>query len=453
MTSRRIKVLAPLLAFSVVAAACGGDDDDATPAADEPAEAPADEPAEPADEPAGDLPFAGEQVTILGPERGVEAEGFVSAFAPLEERTGIEIVYTGTADATTELNLAIEAGSPPDITMIPQPGRILAFAAEGEISPLSDEAVANLAAEFDPIWGDLVTLDGSIYAVPNKADAKSLVYYRPSFFEANGYEIPTTWDELEALTEAMKAAGTPPWCVGIGSGDATGWPLTDWMEDIMLRLHGPDVYDQWVNHEIPFNDPKVAEVAQFVGDMFFEEGNVLGGRDVIASTDFKEAGLPLADDACGLLKQANFFASNYVELGLTVGPGGDVDVFYLPTISDEFGDVFLSAGNYAVAFGEGEAVDAVMAYMASAEYADTRIMADVGGYLSPNKTHDTSLYSSDLDRSLAEILTTADPVRFDASDLMPGEVGSGEFWRSGTDWISGAITLEEFLDNTETAWP
>ena len=282
---------------------------------------------------------------------------------------------------------------------------------------------------------------------------KSLVWYQPSLFAANGYEIPETWADLEALSEQMKADGIVPWCVGIESGDATGWAFTDWMEDFMLRLHGPDVYDQWVSNEIPFDDPRVIEVAAFVGSIWFEEGNVLGGRDLIATTGFKEAALPIADGECAMHRQANFAGAFFTEVGAALGPEGDVNVFYLPTISDEFGQVVLGAGTHAVAFTDKPETLAVLEYIGTAEYANTRISADKGGFLSPNRDHDTSLYTSDFDRTLAVILTSADPFRFDASDLMPGEVGAGEFWRSGTDYVSGAKTVEEFVADVQDAWP
>jgi alpha-glucoside transport system substrate-binding protein len=292
-----------------------------------------------------------------------------------------------------------------------------------------------------------------VYGVPNKGDVKSIVWYSPAKFDEFGYEVPTTWDEMTALVEAMKADGNVPFGIGLGSGDATGWPFTDWMEDMMLRLKGPSVYDQWVDHSIPFNDPQVKEVAEFVSELWFTEGNVLGGRDAIAELGFKEAGLCVLDGSCMMHRQANFYASNFVEAGATVGPGQDVDVFYLPTITDEFGTVVLGAGTHAVAFADDEETMSVMEYIATAEYPDTRIAADKGGFLSPHKGHDTSLYSSDLDRTLAGILVSADPFRFDASDLMPGEVGSGTFWRDGTDYVSGAIDIDTMLDNIEASWP
>ncbi len=462
--SRLWLLLGASLAFAQVAAACGGDDEPAaaptttaapatTAAADDDLADGGDDMADGGDDMADDMSLAGTVVQILGPETGPEGEAFLLAFAPFEERTGIDVQYTGTPDAVTEINLAVEAGNPPDLTIIPQPGRIIQFGESGDAVAIPQSILDNLSGSYDPFWFDLATTGGQVYGVPNKGDVKSLVWYSPQVFADNGYQIPQTWAELEALTEQIKANGQIPWCIGIESGDATGWVFTDWMEDMMLRIHGPDVYDQWVSNEMPFDDPRVIEVAEFVGDIWFAEGNVLGGRDLIAATGFKEASLPLANGDCVLHRQANFAGAFFGEIDATLGPDGDVNVFYLPTITDEFGTVVLGAGTHAVAFTDKPETLAVLEYIGTAEYANTRIKTDRGGFLSPNRDHDTSLYSSDFDRTLAEILVSADPFRFDASDLMPGEVGAGEFWRSGTDYVSGAKTAEEFAQDTQKAWP
>ncbi len=401
---------------------------------------------------AGEIDLEGVEINILGPEVNQNADSFIAGFDPLVERTGVVINYNGTRDASTELNIALEAGAPPDLVMIPQPGRTQVFAAEGDAVPISQDVLDASFDNFDPFWWELASVDEVAYGVPVKGDLKSLVWYSPSNFEANGYSVPETFAELEELVEQIKADGDVPWCVGIESGDATGWALTDWMEDFMLRIHGPEVYDQWVNHEIPFDDPKVAEVAEFVADIWFTEGNALGDRDTIATTQFSAAGLPVPEGDCYLHRQANFYASNFKDAGYTVGPGQDVDVFYLPTIDDDFGTVVLGAGYHAVAFNDSPEVMAVLGFMASPEYPNARISSGKGGFLSPNINHDQALYPDDLDRNLAEILVSADPFRFDGSDLMPGEVGAGEFWRSGTDWVSGLIELDEFLSNVEESW-
>ena len=401
-----------------------------------------------------EMSLAGSVVTILGPETGSEAEGFLAGFEPLRERTGIVVRYSGTRDATTELNLAVEAGDPPDIVIIPQPGRIKQFGESGDAVALPQSMLDNIGGSYDPFWFDLASTGGNVYGVPNKGDVKSLVWYSPQGFADNGYEIPQTWAELEALMEQMKSDGNTPWCVGIESGAATGWAFTDWMEDLMLRLHGPDVYDQWVNHEIPFNDARVIAVAEFVGNIWFTEGNVSGGRDLISQRSFREMAAAHLNGECMMHRQANFAGAHYLEAGASsLGPDGDVNVFYLPTISDEFGTVVLGAGTHAVAFTDKPETLVVLEYIGTAEYANARIESDKGGFLSPNRDHDTSLYSSSFDRGLAEILVSANPFRFDASDLMPGEVGAGEFWRSGTDFVSGSKTAEEFAEDVEDAWP
>ena len=394
----------------------------------------------------------GGAVTISGPETGSEADGFTEAFADFTEETGIEIDYTGSRDFETQIRVAAEGGDLPDIGVIPQPGLVRDLSEK--ITPVPKSILDKHQEQFNEYLWELVTVDGDIYGVPNKADVKSLVWYSPKTFKAKGYEVPETWDEMIALQNKMKADKIAPWCIGIESGDATGWTLTDWMEDIMLRLHGPDVYDQWVAHKIPFNDPKVVEAAEMVEDIWFAEGNVLNGRQSIASTGFKQAGLPIAEGTCGMHRQANFYAAEYVAKGgITFGEDGDVNVFYLPTMSDDFGKVMLSGGTYVVAFNDDEDTLQALEFLASPEYADARNKAKKGGFLSPNSDHDTALYADDLDRTLAELLVESETVRFDGSDNMPSDVGSGSFWKEGTNWVLGSTDLKTFLGNVESSWP
>jgi alpha-glucoside transport system substrate-binding protein len=257
------------------------------------------------------------------------------------------------------------------------------------------------------------------------------------------------------LGDKMKADGIAPWCVGIESGDATGWPMTDWIEDVMLRLNGPDVYDKWVNHQIPFNDPQVKAAAQMVADLWFTEGNVLGGRQSIVSTGFANAGLPILDGTCGMYRMSNFYGSNFTQTkpDTKFGEDGDVNVFYLPTINDKFGKVTLTAGLYAVAFNDKPETMSAMAYLESADYADARAKVQGSGFLSPNKNIDVASYGNPLDAQLATILKNSSPVRFDGSDAMPSVVGSGSFWKEGTNWVNGTEDLDTFLNNVEASWP
>ncbi|MDQ2651255.1 MAG: ABC transporter substrate-binding protein [Actinomycetota bacterium] len=424
--------LALLLPLVLVGAACAGDDDDSGDASTDTG----------AD---GDL--AGTTVTIFGPEVEGEAQGFLDSFADFEEETGIDVQYQGDRSFEEQIGVRVDGGDPPDIAMFPQPGKIRDFAEE--LVPLSDDVAATVTDSFDAGWTDLVTIDGDVYGVPAKADLKSLVWYSPAAFEEAGYEIPTTFEDFIALTDTMMADGKTPMCIGLGSDAATGWPFTDWVEDMMLRLKGPEVYDQWVNHEIPFNDPDVVEVGEYVRELWSQPGFVYGGLQNVAATPFADAGLPLLDGDCMLHRQGNFYAANWPD-GTEIGTDGAVNAFYLPG-STEHPNITLSGGIYAAAFSDRPEVEAAMAFLASTDYSDTR--APVGGFLSPNKDADASLYPTEIEQSFAEILTAADPVRFDASDQMPGAVGSGSFWTAAVDITTGAKTVQAAFDAVEASWP
>jgi alpha-glucoside transport system substrate-binding protein len=429
----RFAALAALLA--IVSAGCAQKDDD-----------------DGGDSAGGSGGSAKTTLKIAGPETGSEADGFTEAFDGFTKDTGIKIDYSGSRDFETQIRVSAEGGDLPDIGIVPQPG--LAKDLKAKITPVPKSILDKHKDQYNETLWDLITDGGDVLGIPNKADVKSLVWYSPKTFKAKGYEIPKTWDEMLKLQDKMKADGIAPWCIGIESGDATGWTLTDWMEDIMLRMHGPDVYDDWVSHKIPFNDPKVAQVAAEVEKIWFTDGNVLNGRQSIASTGFQQAGLPIVDGKCGMHRQANFYAAQFKDKGnVTFGEDGDVNVFYLPTMSDKFGKVLLSGGTYAVAFNDNEATMKAMEFLAGPGYADARNKADKGGFLSPNKEHDTSLYSADLDRTLAKLLVESETVRFDGSDNMPASVGTGSFWKEGTNWVLGTSTQKQFLDNVEASWP
>ncbi|MDX1450238.1 MAG: ABC transporter substrate-binding protein, partial [Acidimicrobiia bacterium] len=390
----------------------------------------------------------GTTVTILTPETDKELSDFRAAFNAFSAETGITVEIEGTRDAADIITIRDEAGDPPDIFIFPQPGRIPDFVGKGSLQALPDDLLAKVNDNFDAGFIGLGTVDGTVYAIPNKADLKSLVWYSPPVFAANNYSIPTTWDEMVALGDQMVQDGLNAWCVGLGSGTATGWPFTDWMEDVMLRLHGPDVYDQWWKHEIPFNDPRVIETAQFVMDFWSRPGYLQGGQAATAGVVYADAGLPVLDGTCGMHRQANFFFAQWPD-GTTLGPEGEVNVFYLPTITDDFGDVTLTAGTLASAFNDRPEVWAVMDFIASTDYAENR--AANGGLLFPNVNMDVSAYPTGIEREMATILQTASPQRFDASDLMPGAIGSGEFWTAAVDIVTGA-DIAATLTRVEEVW-
>ncbi len=152
-------------------------------------------------------------------------------------------------------------------------------------------------------------VDGKLYGLMASMNVKSLIFYPKKAFEAKGYQVPKTLDELTALADQIRTDGGTPWCMTMESGGATGWVATDWFEDLIMRIGSPEEYQQWVDHEIPFDSDLVREAAAYFEDVAFTEGNVAGGRESITATPVDRAARPMFEKAgpqCWLLKQGSF---------------------------------------------------------------------------------------------------------------------------------------------------
>jgi alpha-glucoside transport system substrate-binding protein len=401
--------------------------------------------------------FEGKTVTISGTILDLEADNLVKSWADFESCTGIEIDYQGTSEFEAQIAVLAEGGNAPDIGIVPQPGLLQRLAAGGWLIPASDAVVANIDEWWDPAWKDYGTVDGTVYAAPLMASIKGYVWYSPSEFADKGYEIPTTLDELTALSEQIASDGDhKPWCVGLESGEATGWPGTDWVEDFVLRQAGPDVYDQWVTHEIPFNDPAIVEAFDSVGE-YLKNGDMVNGGIGDVSTQiseaFQTAGLPILDGECSLHHQASFYETFWNpngDEGNVVASDGDVFAFLLPPVNADDPQAVTGGGEFPVAFRDAEEVEAVRAYLSSDTWANNRV--SLGGVISANKGVDASNASSELLTQSIEILQGDTTFRFDGSDLMPGAVGADSFWKGIVAWVGGQST-QDTVDAIEASWP
>jgi alpha-glucoside transport system substrate-binding protein len=452
-TKRRIAALSGVLAVALTATACGSSEDDGggddaggtTSSIDcAPYEA------------FGDI--KGKTVTVYTSITAPEDAPHIASYKPFVDCTGAEIKYEGSKEFEAQLPVRVQGGNAPDIAYLPQPGLLNTLVQTGAVKPAPPEVVANVDKNM-PDWKNYGTVDGTFYAAPLGANVKSFVWYSPSAFAEKGYAVPTTWADLLALSEKMVAdAGgedIKPWCAGIESGDATGWPATDWVEDVMLRTAGAETYDKWVNHEIPFNDPAVATALAEVGKILKNDKFVNGGYgDVktIASTSFQDAGQPILDGTCYMHRQASFYAANWPE-GTEVGPEGEVWAFYLPAV-DAASKPVLGGGEFTAAFADRPEVKAFQTYLSSVEWANERAKTcGSGGCVTANKNADPELLENPVDKLSALALTdTAATFRFDGSDLMPGAVGAGTFWKGMTDWIIGKDD-KSTLDFIEQSWP
>jgi alpha-glucoside transport system substrate-binding protein len=379
----------------------------------------------------------------------------IDSYKPFEECTGAKIDYQGDKSFETQVLVRAKAGNPPDLAIVPQPGLLKQLVATGKVVPASDQTSKNVDEFWTADWKKYGTVDGKFYAAPLGANLKSLVWYSPSEFEEKGIEVPKTLDELKAVSDKLAEGGRKPWCAGIASGEATGWVVTDWMEDFMLRLSGPETYDKWVNHEIPFNGPESTAALDAVGsymknDKYFNGG--LGNIKSIASTTFQDGGLPILDGTCSLHRQASFYAANW-PAGTKVAEDGDVFAFYLPGETEDSKPV-LGAGEFIAAFNERPEVKAFQEYLSTDTWANNKAKATPnGGWVSANKGLDAANLVSPIDKLAAETFQDEKAVfRFDGSDQMPAAIGSNAFWKQATTWITGGST-KNAVDKIEAAWP
>jgi alpha-glucoside transport system substrate-binding protein len=406
----------------------------------------------------GDL--SGTTVTTYATPIGTEADAYIASFVPFETCTGVTVDSEWSQEFEAQIIVRVQGGNAPDLGLFPQPGLVDSVQGQtGAILPVPDEAQAVVDENFDPYWSGLVTIDDEVLGVPNSSNSKSFVWYSPGAFEENGYEVPETWEEMIALSDQI-AADNPdsvvkPWCAGIGSGDATGWPVTDWIEDVMLRAQGEDYYDQWVNHEVPFNAPESLEVWETVGEVLRNPDYVNGGYGdptTIASTAFGDGGLPILDRNCFMHRQASFYAAFWPE-GTNIAEDGDVFAFYLPPFEGSEGRPVLVGSEFWSMFDDRPEVRAFMTYMASTDYANARATAGEG-FVNANLNLDLELVSSPISKLAGEQFQDPEAVlRFDGSDVMPGEVGSGSFWSEATAWIAEGRDTQAVLDAIESSWP
>jgi len=401
--------------------------------------------------------LTGQTVSIAGPWTAEDEVTFRRMFEYFEAATGATVNYAGSDSFEQQIVIDTSAGSPPDIAVFPQPGLARGLAAQGKLTALPEDTGPWLRDNYaaGDSWVDLVTFDGpdgqsAVYGFPYKIDVKSLVFYSPENFAAMGYDVPRTMEDLKVLTQRIVDDGATPWCIGLGAGSATGWPATDWVEDMMLRVNPPEVYDQWVAHEIPFDDPRVVAAIDEFGWFAKTDAFNDGGAGGVGWIDHRDSptGLFAIPPRCFMMHQASFIGS-FFPSGTEFG--SDVDFFYMPPYASrpELGSPVLGAGT---TFSLTRDTPTARAFI---EFLRTPIAHEVWmaqtGLLTPLKSANLDAYGDPTLRGMGEILVNADTFRFDASDLMPGAIGAAAFWTGMIDFVAGD-TAEEAAGMIEQTW-
>jgi alpha-glucoside transport system substrate-binding protein len=393
--------------------------------------------------------FTQKTVTVLGVWGGAERDAFLKTLEPFEAASGIKVEFTGTRDLPAVLTTRVAAGNPPDVSALPNPGQMQEFAKIGALVDLSKFTdMSKLQDEYAQTWIDLGSYQETVYAIFISADLKSLVWYSPEAFADAGYQIPQTWEELMALSDKIAAQGKAPWSIGLESGAASGWPGTDWIEDIVLRVTAPEIYDKWVNHGISWTDPVVKRAWELFGQIARNEKYVYGGPEAALTTNFGEApnALFTTPPRAYMHKQATFIKSFILKYNPDLQPGVDFSFFPFPSIDLDYGTPALGAADMFAVFKDTPEAQALMRYLATADAQEIWV-AELGK-LSANRRVNPNAYPDDLTRKAAKVLASAETFRFDGSDLMPAAVGSGSFWTGILDYVGGE-DLDSVLERIE----
>jgi alpha-glucoside transport system substrate-binding protein len=418
---------------------------------------------------AGDFEGTSVEVWAQWLPESVEAANFEAQLQPFRDATGIDVNFQPTPDYETALQVAVDGGNAPDLAQIAQPGKMHQYADAGALVDIGSFINTDkLSADMGPAFYDLAQYNDTIYGVFYKTDVKSIVWYPVQGFADNGYEVPETWDELVALSDQIVADGNGnPWCISIESQEADGWVATDWMEDILLRTAPIETYQAWYTHEIPFNDPEVLEAAEYMKQIWFTPDYAYGGNTYINATWIGETQDPMFAEGgpqCWMQKQAawipGFWGANRDFVADNPDapssewpnvPGEDADFFYFPMIEEEFGTPALGSGDMWVMFNDRPEVQALVEWFATPEGA--QVWIEAGGFLSPLTTVPAEWYVYP-NVGLSEIVNNATSLGFDASDLMPAEVGGGSFWSGMVDWVAAnGEGTEEIFQEIEDSWP
>ena len=397
---------------------------------------------------ASSTPSGDGKVTIFGGYGEADAKAFQAALDEFGAANNIQITFTSLASFDKDIKVKIEAGSEPDIALWPQPGGLKDLSDNLEplknvvdLKPIQDTLV--------PGWDQLAVVGGDIYGLPVSANVKSMVFYNPVAFKAHGYTAPTSEAELVALEAKIQADKSGyPWCAGIESGGATGWPFTDWLEQYVLDLQGADNYAKWVSGDLKFASPEITAAAALVQKRLLAPGQVNGGGKSMSTDGFGDTA-PLFEEGgkakgeCFMLRQGSFitgFFPDKIKAEMTAGDYTHVGAFPLPAPEGGTAGV-LGGGDIAAVFkGHVDAdVKKVAEFIFSTKVAEKMVS---NGVISPHKDFNTALYPNELNKKIGEAMANAPLFGFDGSDQMKSEVNA-EFWAAGTDFVAGKATWAE----------
>jgi alpha-glucoside transport system substrate-binding protein len=388
-------------------------------------------------------------VDLLSVWGGEEQASFKAVVAPFTQQTGIKITVESTRDLPTVLTTRIRGNNPPDIAILPNPGQMQQFAKQGKLVALDSFLdMSKVRNDYASSWIDLGSYNGKLYAIFYKAANKGTVWYNPGQFQSNGYTIPGTWQDMITLSDNIAGSGKHPWSMGVSAGAASGWPAADWVAQIYLNQFGPDMYDKWVAHQIPWTDSSIKTAFQMFGQIVTGTNYINGAPQFILATDPQTASfLPFENPPKAYMYYEGDFVSGFITTQFpNIQPGTGFNYFPFPTINPQYAGAVTVGADVVVAMRNTDAVQKLVKYLETA--AAQEIWIKRGGFTSVNKSVDVSTYPNVVAQNVAKMLTAAPITKFGADDLMPSQVETA-FWQATVKFIGNPSQLDSILSDVE----
>lgn len=388
-------------------------------------------------------------INVLNVWTGEELDSFRAVVAPFMKATGILVNLPSTRNLNVELTLRIRGNDPPDVAVVPNPAQMRQMASKGQLKSLDAFLdMRKMHSSYSSDWLDLASYRGSLYALITKAANKGTIWYSPTHFKAQGYQIPKTWQDLLALSNEIARAGQYPWSLGVQNDAASGWPAADWIAEIYLKQFGKELYDQWVTHQIPWTHSSVRQAFQLFGQIIGGKHYVRETPAAILRTDYRDACYELFEKPpLSYMNYLGDFATGFITHQFPgARPGIDFDFFQFPTLDTRYAGAVTGSADLVVAMRDNEAVRKFMTYLSSVD-AQT-IWVKRGGATTVNKEVDLVDYPNDVARRSAHMLINATTFRFGADDMMPFNV-ERVFWQQIQNFIADQRQLDAVLDAIE----
>jgi alpha-glucoside transport system substrate-binding protein len=397
----------------------------------------------------GDEGQIGGSLSVIATWGGQEEEVFKSMIEPFTEETGIQVNFTGTRDMDAILSTRVDAGNPPDVAVFANPGKLAEFVQQGEMVELDQILDMDMIRdEYSQSWVDLGTIDGQYVGLFTKTAAKGFIWYDPETQEMYDVQIPESWDQLLELSRnIMNNTEMAPWVVALESGAASGWPGTDWLENIFIKMHGPELYNQWHQGELAWTSDEVRSVWEAWGKIVGNTDMMYGGSQYALTTNFNQAHVPVykEDPSAVFTFQATFLKGFITDQYPNLEPETGFNVFRFPSINDEYAASVVIAGDVVGLFNDTPQSRAFIKYLATAEAQGYWLET---GAISPNTEVALEEYTDPIIREAARTMQESEIVVFDASDLMPSELNQ-TFFSGVMDYVQNPGSLDSILQELE----